>query len=287
MDHLSFFERYPIVSANQSGLSVFYDELPLWSSSFVPELLERAPISQNATIVDLGCGTGFLSIEIAQRCGPNSKVFAIDPWPIANERLRAKLDFIGIENVEVIQKNGIDTGLDAASVDLIVSNLGINNFEEPDRVLRECHRIAKPGACLQMTTNLVGNMKEFYAELNELLRDRNREDLVERVSKHVAHRGTSESVEQLIDQAGFRIVHSSANNFQMHFSDGSALFGHWFIRLAFLPDWMSLFPTADIEWIFSSLEDRLNTRAKESGRFSVTIPVAYFEALRNSDPHLP
>ena len=48
-----------------------------------------------------------------------------------------------------------------ASVDLIVSNLGINNFDQPDAALRSCLR-REAGANLFLTTNLVGHMSEFY-----------------------------------------------------------------------------------------------------------------------------
>ena len=48
------------------------------------------------------------------------------------------------------------------SVDVIASNLGINNFDDPERVLRACFRMARPDATLFVTSNVIGHMAEFY-----------------------------------------------------------------------------------------------------------------------------
>jgi arsenite methyltransferase len=56
-----------------------------------------------------------------------------------------------------------------ASADLIVSNLGLNNFDHPEAALRSCFRIAKPGASLLLTTNLVGHMSDFYDAYRNVL----------------------------------------------------------------------------------------------------------------------
>ena len=69
----------------------FYDELPLWSAHFGLLLLERVPIRSGMTIMDVGAGTGFLSLELAERCGPDTTVIAVDPWTVGSKRLREKL----------------------------------------------------------------------------------------------------------------------------------------------------------------------------------------------------
>ena len=42
-----------------------YDELPLWSAPFGLMLLEQVPLRPGMTILDVGAGTGFMSIELA------------------------------------------------------------------------------------------------------------------------------------------------------------------------------------------------------------------------------
>src|SRR5437868_14368436 len=107
-----------------------YDELPLWSARFGAMLLEHVELRRGITILDVGAGTGFLSIELAQRCGLDAKVIAVDPWEAALARLTRKVKHLGIQNIRTIVQDVAAIDLPDASVDLIVSNLGLNRSEE-------------------------------------------------------------------------------------------------------------------------------------------------------------
>ena len=50
-----------------------YDELPLWSAPFGLMLLERVPIRADQAVLDVGAGTGWLALELAERCGPRAQ----------------------------------------------------------------------------------------------------------------------------------------------------------------------------------------------------------------------
>src|SRR5215469_6675364 len=108
-----------------------YDELPLWSAPFGLMLLEQVQIRPGITILDVGAGTGFMTIELAQRCGSAAMVIAVDPWKAAIKRLARKVEHLGIENVHMVVRDVVAIDLPDASVDLIVSNLGINNYDDP------------------------------------------------------------------------------------------------------------------------------------------------------------
>jgi SAM-dependent methyltransferase len=51
-----------------------YDELPLWSAMTGLLLLEHVELKSDARVLDVGCGTGFPLIELAERLGPASRV---------------------------------------------------------------------------------------------------------------------------------------------------------------------------------------------------------------------
>jgi arsenite methyltransferase len=257
-----------------------YDELPLWSAPFGLMLLDRVPIRRGMTVLDLGAGTGFLSVELALRCGSDSQIIAIDPWKAAVERLRRKLTNRGIQNVRVIEEDAAKADLPASSVDLIVSNLGINNFENPDAVFAMCFRIAKPGARLLFTTNLVGHMCEFYDVYRETLIEVGLDDRLAALESHVNHRGTMESVKEMIARAGFENLNVTTDSFRMRFADGTALLHHFFVRVAFMPGWKSVVPEPLVEKTFTTLERNLNAVAARNGEFAVSVPMACFEARK-------
>lgn len=279
-------EPYPEIDLDAPGYGDFHDELPLWSAPFGLLLLEEVPIAGGLTILDVGAGTGFLTLELAQRCGPTTTVIAVDPWAEGMRRLRRRLDRLGLDNVRLIEGDAAELDLPAQSVDLVVSNLGINNFSDPDAVLATCHRLLKPGGALLLTTNLVGHMEELYAVYRSTLEELDSLDAVDRAARlaaleaHVAHRGTVDSVTARLSAAGFELASVSTDSFHFRFADGSALLRHHLIRLGFLPAWKEIAAGDAQEAIFAAFEQGLDRLAAERGELSLTVPVACFEARR-------
>ena len=61
-----------------------------------------------------------------------------DPWAAGMRRLRRKLAYLGLKNVRLLEQHAAILNLPDASIDLEVSNLGLNNFGNADAVLRTC-----------------------------------------------------------------------------------------------------------------------------------------------------
>src|SRR5262245_24073765 len=102
-----------------------YDEPPLWSAPFGLMPPEHVKLRAGMTILDVGAGTGFMTVELAQRCGPEARVIAVDPWEASMKRLTRKLEHLCIPNVRTLVQDVATIDVPDASVDLIVSNLGI------------------------------------------------------------------------------------------------------------------------------------------------------------------
>jgi len=262
------------------GFGELYDELPLWSAPFGMLLLERIPIRRGITILDVGAGTGFLTLELAQRCGPTATVIAVDPWASGMDRLRHKLNWLGLDNVELIEGDAAGLDLPDSSVDVVVSNLGINNFESPEAVLRTCWRVMKADGRLLLTTNLVGHMQEFYDIYRDTLIDLALGDRLAALEAHIDHRGTVDSVTRLLEGCGLKVTDVTTDSFRMRFADGSCLLRHYLIRLGFVSAWKAILPAASIASTFKELERRLDAEAARRGELSLTVPVACFEARK-------
>lgn len=257
-----------------------YDELSLWSAPFGLLMLEHVPMRPGMTVLDVGAGAGFLSIELAQRCGAGTKVIAVDPWEAAMARMRHKCERLGLGNVELRVQDAAALDLADASVDLIVSNLGINNFENAGAVLANCFRVTKPGGSLFLTTNLIGHMAEFYEVFRDTLAELSQTDRFPALDANVAHRGTLESVSALLRGAGFEVAKAVTGSFTMRFANGSALLRHHFIRSGFLPDWKAVAAPERLRETFEALERNLDAVSKERGGLALTIPMALIEGRK-------
>jgi ubiquinone/menaquinone biosynthesis C-methylase UbiE len=269
MDDLSFLTFDPDFSSPQ--VIAGYDEVALWSAMFGQLLLEEVPLANVTNALDVGCGTGFPLIELAERLGNRAHVRGIDPWTGGLKRAAEKIAIRGTLNVTLHEGSASAMPFTDATFDLIVSNLGVNNFDDRTGAIRECRRVAKSGATLALTTNLQGHMREFYEVFEEVLRD-DAEALV-RLRDHVAHRATVASVRELLENGGFAVTRVVEREGSMRFADGTALLNHYFIKLGFLDAWKKVVAPNERE-VFARLLDALNKR----GELRLTIPMAYVEA---------
>ena len=140
-DYLTF-----AVDLNAPESVSVYDELSLWSAMFGLLLLRHIPLRHGMQVLDVGCGTGFPLFELAQRLGSTSRVYGLDPWEAALNRAKRKAQLWNVRNAELGQGDAAVMPFRNGQFDLIVSNLGLNNFDDPEAVLAECWRVTKPSA---------------------------------------------------------------------------------------------------------------------------------------------
>jgi ubiquinone/menaquinone biosynthesis C-methylase UbiE len=243
-----------------------YDELPLWSAMFGSLLLDRVPLDANTKALDVGCGTGFPLLELAQRLGPGSFVHGLDPWIAAVARAERKRRQSRITNAALHIGDAAAMPFRTAAFTLVVSNLGLNNFADPHAAIAECRRVLHRGGVLALTTNLVGHMREFYDMFESVLPPARHAAL----RAHIEHRATIDELRALLDSAGFFVRTVLEDTFTMRYANGAALLSHDFIRFGFLPAWREVAGETDV---FEELASRL------PAPLTLTIPRAYVEAV--------
>ena len=96
------------------------------------------------TIADVGAGTGYFSLPLAQAVGSQGKVYAVDAQDEMLALLRQKLDESNLSNVELIHAEADNTGLPASCCDLVFAANVWHEFDDHAAVVRESARILKP-----------------------------------------------------------------------------------------------------------------------------------------------
>jgi arsenite methyltransferase len=270
-----------IVDFNNPDLVSVYDEVPLWSAPFGLKLLNTVRLRRGISALDVGCGTGFPLLDLAQRLGESSRVTGLDPWNAALIRARAKIRTMNIRNAAVVAGTAEQMPFPDRSFDLVVSNNGINNVQDQEAAMRECARVSRPGAQLVITVNLPDTMKEFYSVYANVLRTLEMTAALTGMQEHIrARRKPAADTVDLISRSGYRVESSEEESFTLPFADGSALFGHFFVRLAFLQPWKDVVPPADTDRAFRQLEASLNRIAEDAGGLRLTVPFLCISAVR-------
>ncbi len=249
------------------------DDLPLWSAPFGLKLLDMVILKKHIQVLDIGSGTGFPIIELSQRLGNTCKVYGIDPWKEAVDRIRFKIKIWKICNVEMIEGKAEQMPFANNFFDLIVSNNGINNVDDEVRVYQEVARISKTGCQLVITVNLQDTMKEFYTIYERILKDIGRPEEIEKLHEHIfSKRKPLGHTKKLIHSAGFDILDIYEDKFKLNFTDGTTMFNHFLIQIGFLESWKAIIKEEDWEKIFKKLEEELNIFSQRKKELSLTIP---------------
>ena len=259
----------------------YFDEIPLWSAPFGLKLLENITLRKNINILDVGCGSGFPMIEIAERFGDHARVFGIDPSEEAVNSVKEKIARLGLRNISPQIGAAERLPFEDDFFHLLVSNNGLNNVEDQARAVAECFRVCRRGAQILFTVNLPDTMREFYDIYEQVLREKELLFEIERLHEHIFEkRKPIEFYTELFTNAGFTFISTATDAFTMRFIDSDALFEHHCIHGAFLPPWEKIISGEMWEEVFRALSLALDTHAESEGELRLTIPFACFEFVK-------
>ena len=118
-----------------------------WASStrqFIPPLLDAAEVSGKMSILDVGCGPGYVSAAATERGAlPTGLDFAAEMIAVAKKM------FPGIEFRE---GDAQDLPFPDATFDRVVANFALLHLANPKRAMSEAARVLKPGGRFAFTT---------------------------------------------------------------------------------------------------------------------------------------
>src|SRR5215203_148263 len=159
--------------------------------------LERLALRSGESVIDIGCGPGFLCDEMAEAVGENGRVLGVDIsddlLTVARERnARSRLTY----------EHGDAERLDQpeASFDVAVSVQTLEFLNDPDRAIAEMFRVLKPGG-RALILNTDWDRVAWYAS------DPDRMARVRRAwEAHCAHPRLPQTLVTRLRRAGFTIA---------------------------------------------------------------------------------
>jgi SAM-dependent methyltransferase len=119
-------------------------------------ILDSAHLRPGDTVVDLGAGTGSLSLPAARSVGPDGKVIAVDSSEACLRALGAAASAAGLENVTPLKGLLEDLPLDASSCDAVVCRSALVYASELACALREISRVLAAGGRFSVFEPLPG-----------------------------------------------------------------------------------------------------------------------------------
>lgn len=107
--------------------------------------MDRAEIAEKERVLDVGCGCGATTLELAERVGPAGSVLGVDVSAPMLGRARERADEAGLANVELHPADAQTHPFEPAARDLVFSRLGVMFFADPVRAFANLRRALRAG----------------------------------------------------------------------------------------------------------------------------------------------
>ena len=130
-----------------------------------PQKILKPYIHEGMTVLDLGCGPGFFSIEIAQMLKDSGKVIAADLQEGMLEKVNKKITGTALEQRITIHKCQEDKIGVVENVDFVLVFYMIHEVPNQDNLLKELKSIVKPDGKVFIIEPKFHVSKKSFAEM--------------------------------------------------------------------------------------------------------------------------
>ncbi|MEE8543364.1 MAG: class I SAM-dependent methyltransferase [Gammaproteobacteria bacterium] len=110
--------------------------------------MERASLAAGERVIDIGCGTGQATLELARRVGDGGSALGNDISAPMLDRARSNAAESGINNVTFEKADAQTFDFGPARFDLIFSRFGVMFFDDPPAAFSNLRRALRPGGRL-------------------------------------------------------------------------------------------------------------------------------------------
>ncbi len=111
-------------------------------------VVKQLGLDEGASVVDIGCGPGRVTIPLARAVGPSGKVFALDVQGEMLAKLREKVEAQRLTNVEFVQGDARKQNFPPQSLDAAVSVMALGEIPDYSQIFPAVFSALKPGGQL-------------------------------------------------------------------------------------------------------------------------------------------
>ncbi|UZQ85127.1 methyltransferase domain-containing protein [Thermoclostridium stercorarium] len=160
-------------SASEQEIRQFFEDIAdrweeissgLYDNSIVNKLIDSNLLNKDITVLDYGCGDGFISRGIASHVG---KVIAMDMSVSMLDELDRKAKLQGITNILTVECEESEVPLRDGRIDLVCASMILHHVESPRNILKEFSRVLRPSGIIFIADLLPHEDEGFQEKMHD------------------------------------------------------------------------------------------------------------------------
>ena len=134
--------------------------------------IRKTGIKKGDTVLEVGCGTGFFTVEISKLVGPTGRVYAIDVQPQMIKKIERRIKDQQLTNIIPILTGSAKIPLESNSIDVIYA---ANVFEEieieglTEATLMELDRLCRKGGFIFIQDHKLSRRRHMFEKVKRIL----------------------------------------------------------------------------------------------------------------------
>lgn len=141
------------------------ENVPITKEEVRVIVLSKARLNGNSTVIDVGCGSGSITVEAARQVAPDGKVYAIDQDENAIKLTQKNAIKFNISNIQIIHSKAQEVIGTIPNVDAIfVGGTGGDTYE----IINLVYNKLKSKGRIVISTILIETMYHSLKAINEL-----------------------------------------------------------------------------------------------------------------------
>ncbi len=274
-------------TSKQERLARVYDKevLPIWAQPFGRVLLQNMNYPEKGMLLDVGCGTGYPSMEVLRKTGDGVRIIAIDKSPPLMDLARSKAE--GLIGRRIFFRTEDVSGHFSFAdnvYDITYSNVTVNELPNKRGAVLEMTRVTDFGGQVIFTVPVSGSWQEFYDIYRSVLTKRDRYDIIEKLDREEAESFPEvDVIKGWMEEARLSDIQVQTFDFELLFKSAREFFYAPVVEFGPLRTWKELAGSGDeMQDIFLDIKDAIDT-IFQGLVFPVTIQGACFSGIKEQD----
>jgi len=244
---------------------------PDWRDRFDTMINENVELPTEGRFLDVNCGTGAYTIDLAERVKGKGEVVGVDPDAERINIARAKSQVQKTKDVWFEEGPATSLPFKDNEFDVVIGDVSLLHTSEIEKIWTEMIRVARPECRVVLKLTSHGSFDEFFSIYWEALHDVGIDENVwSSLERLIKERLTVSSAETIGERAGLSGVESIVSKEEFEFGSAKEFLESPLIADWFLSEWMEIVPPASREAVLSRIASIID-RERNKSLFEVSI----------------